>query len=275
MLKRTITSVIGLPILAAFLILGGTPLKILVFIVIAIGMYEVYSALSGNKLTIHYAGFAFAGVYLFYIDNLNNTNIMTIILISFTLCALTLLVIFHKKITVAEIEQTLFGFFYVTVLLSTLYLVRESQHGQALVWLILITAWGSDTGAYLIGHWIGRHKMIPTLSAGKTWEGAIGGVITAAVLSVAYGVAYGMAYHKFDIGDGGGSAARMLIFAVAGVLGGIFSIFGDLTASAIKRYTKIKDFGKLLPGHGGVLDRFDSVLFTSPAVFLVILVFYR
>ena len=269
MLKRTLTSAVLLPILAAFIIFGDLPLKLFISLLIAIGLFEVYSAFGGGKLKIvHYCGFVFAAVYLCFIDNLRNTNLMTIILISFILCLSTLLVIFHKKITIVDCAETLFGFCYVTILMSTIYLVQHFEpQGNVIVWLIFISAWGSDTGAYIFG-WLfgrhGRHKLIPTLSAKKTWEGAVGGVFSATALSLLYALILSKTTTNND-------PLQFLSFGIVGVLGGTFSQFGDLTASAIKRHTNIKDFGKLLPGHGGILDRFDSVLFTAPAVFLVML----
>jgi len=270
MLKRTLTSIVALPILAAAVVFGDLPLKLLVFALVAIGMVELYGALGGGKLKIiHYVGFVFAAVYLLLIDKLNNTNTMTIILISFMLCVSTMLVIFHKTINIVDCAETFFGFCYVAVLMSTIYLIRQFEpNGSIIVWLVFITAWGSDTGAYIFG-WLfgrhGRHRLIPSLSAKKTWEGAVGGALTATVLSLLYGFVLNRFFPNEE-------PMSMLVFGIVGAFGGIFSQFGDLTASAIKRHTNIKDFGKLLPGHGGILDRFDSVLFTSPAVFLVMLI---
>jgi phosphatidate cytidylyltransferase len=275
MIKRVITGAATLLILAAVILPGGDPLKAMVFVLIAVGMFEAYRAFTkipgfamyGGKINpAHCVGYAFAAVYLYFIDDVGKTNIMALILMSFMLALMTTLVLFHKRISVVDCAVTLFGFFYVAVLLSTVYLVREANRGEILVWLIFITAWGSDTGAYCVGKLFGKHKLIPSLSPKKTVEGAVGGVLTSIALSLIYGFLISR-YHPRPLEN----AYYMYIFGAFGALGGMFSQFGDLTASAIKRYTDIKDFGTLLPGHGGVLDRFDSILFTGPAVYLVIL----
>ena len=157
-----------------------------------------------------------------------------------------------------------FGFFYACFLLSHIYLVREYTYGKLLVWLAFIAAFGCDTGAYFAGITFGKHKLIPTLSPKKTIEGSIGGIVTATVLALLYGW---WLQRSFTM-DG---VNILLLCGLTGFFGSFLAQIGDLAASAMKRLTGIKDFGKLIPGHGGVLDRFDSVILTAPAVYYIML----
>ena len=143
-------------------------------------------------------------------------------------------------------------------MLSYIYQARLLEGGVFTVWLVFICAWGCDTCAYCVGKLIGKHKMAPVLSPKKSVEGGIGGIAGAALIGVLYALA---------INHWGGAGADIVQYAVIGGAGGAISQIGDLAASAIKRYHNIKDYGKLIPGHGGILDRFDSVIFTAPIIY--------
>lgn len=129
--------------------------------------------------------------------------------------------------------------------------------------LVFLSAWGNDTLAYCAGRLFGKHKMSPILSPKKTVEGAVGGVVGAGLL----GLLYGMIARNFMTA----SYNFPLSFAVICAVGGLISIVGDLGASAIKRNYDIKDYSNLIPGHGGILDRFDSIIFTAPIMYYLIL----
>jgi phosphatidate cytidylyltransferase len=146
-------------------------------------------------------------------------------------------------------------------MLSCIYLTREMNYGIYIVWLIFISSWICDSCAYCVGMLIGRHKLVPKLSPKKSVEGAIGGVIGA----MAVGALFDGVLIKRLAPELGGT---WVIAAICGV-GAVISQVGDLAASAIKRNHDIKDFGKLIPGHGGILDRFDSVIFTAPVIYLL------
>ena len=145
-------------------------------------------------------------------------------------------------------------------MISYIYLTRQLPDGEYLAWLIFICSWGSDSFAYLAGVAFGKHKMTPKLSPKKSYEGAVGGIAGAAVLGALFGVLV-----KYLTG-----ADYMAAFTAASAIGATISIFGDLAASAIKRNKDIKDYGRLIPGHGGILDRYDSVIFTAPIVYWVL-----
>ena len=155
-----------------------------------------------------------------------------------------------------------FGVFYVAVMLSYIYQTRLLPGGVFTVWLVFVCSWGCDTCAYCVGMLIGKHKMAPILSPKKSIEGGIGGIVGAALIGVLYALA---------INHWGNAGAEITQYAIIGAAGGAISQIGDLAASAIKRYHNIKDYGKLIPGHGGILDRFDSVIFTAPIIFYLAL----
>ena len=152
-----------------------------------------------------------------------------------------------------------FGLFYVALMLSYVYQTRMLPQGAFLVWLIFLCSWGSDTCAYCVGMLMGKHKMAPKLSPKKSVEGGIGGILGAAL----FGAVYGLAINRFA----SGADANVLHYAIICGIGSMISQVGDLAASAIKRNHDIKDYGKLIPGHGGILDRFDSVIFTAPIIY--------
>ena len=162
-----------------------------------------------------------------------------------------------------EVMASFFSFLYGPVMLSFLYLIREAfVEGKYLVWLVFLCSWGSDTCAYAVGVLIGKHKMTPKLSPKKSVEGAIGGIVGAALLFTLY--VYLVEQH-FGAAHFGISTVEA---AVLGAVGALVSMVGDLAASAIKRDYGIKDYGKLIPGHGGIMDRFDSVIIAAPLVFI-------
>lgn len=156
------------------------------------------------------------------------------------------------------VMSSVFSFLYAPVMLSFIELTRMREGGEYAVWVILICSWGSDTFAYVVGKLIGKKKIFPELSPKKSLEGCIGGVLGAAAL----GALYGWFVVSRTARDAG------LLALVCG-LGAIVSMVGDLAASAIKRNKGIKDYGKLIPGHGGIMDRFDSVIVTAPIVYFL------
>lgn len=247
MAKRILTVIVGLPPLIAVIVLGGFWLRLALVALSLIGLYEFYRALSGKVLPIHYSGYFFSVFYLLF-------DVGYLITFSaFILLSLSLAVIFYQKIEVKDCLVTVCGFFYVTFLMSFIYLVRDNN--IHFVWLIFTSASASDTFAYCVGRLCGRHKLTGTPSPGKSWEGCAGGVLGAALVGFIYG----------QIADLG------LIALAVSVAGAIFSQFGDLFASAIKRSVGIKDFGKILPGHGGILDRFDGIMVAAPIVYMVMI----
>ncbi len=161
----------------------------------------------------------------------------------------------------SQIMAAMFSWLYAPVMLSFIYLIREGfAYGSYLVWLVFLCSWGSDTCAYAVGVLFGKHKMTPKLSPKKSVEGAVGGVAGASILFVLY--------THFAVNQYTEATIPLLLAAVLGAVGALVSMVGDLAASAIKRDHDIKDYGKLIPGHGGIMDRFDSVIIAAPLVFI-------
>ena len=158
-----------------------------------------------------------------------------------------------------KVLAAFFGIVYVPVMLSFIYQTRMLWDGFHLVWLIFLSSWGCDTCAYCVGMLIGKHKMAPVLSPKKSIEGAIGGVAGAALLGYLYAALLG--HQMIAVGN------PRLSCAAACAIAAVISQIGDLAASAIKRNHQIKDYGHLIPGHGGIMDRFDSMIFTAPAIY--------
>ncbi len=270
MVKRIITGIIGFPLIVAVVYFGGSVLQLSLLALALIGLWEFYTCMSKQVKRIHMIGFICTVVYYLGINSVYDSSLFFIMMTLFIISVLVFMVIFHEKINLYDSAITIFGFFYVAFLLSFIYLVRMHVRGPFFVWLIFICAFGSDTFAYFTGRIFGKHKLCPTLSKNKTVEGAVGGVVGAALIASLYGYVITKAF-------GASVADLRLTFycAVIGTAGAVVSIFGDLTASAIKRLTGLKDFGKIFPGHGGVLDRFDSVLFTAPIVYMVMILLMR
>lgn len=193
-----------------------------------------------------------------------------IILLGFTVFIVALLSVYvftFPKFNNKQISNAVFGIVYVSLMLSFIYFLRAREEGLYLVWMAFIPAWVSDTCAYFTGMMFGKHKMTPVLSPKKSIEGAIGGLICATIAGGLYGWFFASALDK--------SLIIIPMFAIISLVGGFSSICGDLAASAIKRNNEVKDYGKLIPGHGGILDRFDSVIFTAPMVFFLFALFLR
>ncbi len=160
-----------------------------------------------------------------------------------------------------QIMAAYFNMIYAPVMLSFIYLTECMENGIYIVWMIFISSWVCDTCAYFTGVTFGKHKMAPVLSPKKSMEGAIGGVAGSTIV----GALYAMLVVQRVIPD----RNVMIIFAVICGIGAVISQIGDLAASAIKRNHEIKDYGTCIPGHGGIMDRFDSVIFTAPIIYFM------
>lgn len=260
---RVISSVVGLPFLIGFVLLGGIYLKLGLILLSIIAMHEFYHAVDKKNLPQHFIGYLAAIFQISMMESLH-VRYFKFLVIIFVLALLIYQVIKNSKVNINNTSTTLFGFFYIALMFSNIYLVRHSYLGIYTVWLIFICAWCCDTGAYFVGINFGKHKLAPVLSPKKSIEGSIGGVVITAFCAGIYG--FVVSKYINDLPEG---FNLTLICAVIGIFGSIFAQFGDLAASSIKRYTGVKDFGKIMPGHGGILDRFDSVIFTSAIVYLL------
>ena len=179
-------------------------------------------------------------------------------LVGWILVALGRLSLGYPKIQLTEVSYNFLGLIYTVVLLSHLYLLRQLPGGVGWTFLAFFLVWGTDTGAYLIGRAVGRHPLAPQVSPKKTVEGALGGLLTAILV--------GALYWKWVGG------APLSYFLLLGIVVGVGAQLGDLFESALKRSAGVKDSGKLIPGHGGILDRFDSFVFAIPIVYYSLMI---
>ena len=190
-------------------------------------------------------------------------NYLFLILITILIAFMFLYVFTFPKYRAEQVMCAFFCVAYAPVMLSFIYLVRVLPYGIYTVWMIFISSWICDTCAYLSGMLLGKHKLAPVLSPKKSVEGAIGGIVGSALVGGLYG---------YFIVEAVISEQQITwIFVLISAVGAIVSQVGDLAASAIKRNHEIKDYGKLIPGHGGVMDRFDSVIFTAPMIYFLAL----
>ena len=237
-----------------FVFLGGMPLKIFTIILSLLGMYEFYNALKQKDFKpISIIGYLMLLLYYFIGNDFK--NLMFIVILGVFI--LLIIPVIDLKYTFIDVAITLLGFLYVGIFFSFIYLVSEKVGGQFYVWLIFVGSWLTDTAAYYAGRFFGKRKLCPKVSPKKTVEGSLGGLLGAIVGCVLIGVLASQYIETFSL----------IHFVAIGLLCGVFSQFGDLVASSVKRYVGLKDYSNLIPGHGGILDRFDSILFSGVVVF--------
>lgn len=260
MLKRSISSIIAVSILATVMIINNKLLyNVSVAIISIIGILEFYNAMkSKNYKPITSLGYIASALLIGigYISKETLNAILALILPLILLIAFICSILSKIKINITDIAITITGIIYVTYLSSFLIYTKQMPNGDYFIWYILGGAWFTDIFAYLVGITIGKHKF-SEISPKKSIEGCIGGIIGCAVFYLVY--TYYL--NTIDI------ELSYIIMLTLGIIVSIISQIGDFAASSIKRYCNIKDFGNLMPGHGGILDRFDSILFVAPVVY--------
>lgn len=261
---RTLSGIVLVAFMLATIIPGGIILFVANMLISLVGVYELYRVVGIEKKLPGITGYV-AVISYYAILYLGKTEHMMTLMIVFLIALLAQYVFMFPEYKTEEISNAIMCMLYAGVMLSFLYRVRIGDNGAYTVWLIFLCSWGSDTCAYLAGVAFGKHKMAPVLSPKKSIEGAIGGVIGAAVLGAIYAAVFS---DKIQM-----SANPIAAFAVICAVGALISMVGDLAASAIKRNHDIKDYGNLIPGHGGIMDRFDSVIYVAPIIWILLLFF--
>lgn len=277
MLARILTGVVGIPL--AFVLVfwpGGKPFAAAIGIVALLGAREFYNGI--RKLgadPVEWAGlvavFLLAVVARTY-ERSHIGSLFPAILTLLLILSFCVEMYREKRAPLVNVGATIFGVIYVGWLISHLVALRQidgpinvagcaTTTGAVLVMFTLVCTWACDTGAYFIGKSLGKHKLAPKLSPNKTVEGSIGGLAGSMLLAVVLGVfvIHLPAHHALAMG----------------ALFGVLCQLGDLSESAIKRELGIKDFGTIVPGHGGILDRFDSLLFTGPVAYYYAVLFLQ
>ena len=265
-LIRLRSSVIIVVLAGAVLWCGGLVLFLATAVVSLIGLYEMFGAFELRRTTIAAAGFMSAVLYLEAVWLGWDSWLFFALFLGFMLIMGTY-VFTYPSYTAVQAAEAVFSVLYVPVMLSFIYRIDSLTGSIACTVLAFLPAWGSDVGAYCVGILIGKTKMTPVLSPHKTVEGSVGAVIFAAGLGALYGYLFRDALTVFD--------RPWLSVMILCAVGSILAQLGDLIASAIKRSQGIKDYGTLIPGHGGIMDRFDSVTVTAPTVYYLILLLMK
>jgi len=263
--QRILTGVIGIPLLLIVFFIHPLVFAVAISLVCGAGTYEILKSTGHKNRSIMAAAIAFSALMPFFV-RIDDIGISPLLIVLGYLLVLVLVQIrHHDSLSIGQV-----GFAFTMSLIypfafSCLSYLREMDgHGIFYALLALIIPWLSDIGAYFVGTLIGKHKLCPTISPKKTVEGFVGGF----VVSVGASLLAAFVYQSMFLGDA--AAIRYWLIAVAAFIGAPLSVAGDLFASVVKRQYSVKDFGNVFPGHGGVIDRFDSLLFVTPLLFLII-----
>jgi len=266
MLKRILTGLVGAVVLVLILLTDRIWLPLGMMAVSIVAMWEFYRAVGLTSKNKPLCIIGIIGSCLIIGVHLLNSEYFMLIAFIYIVALLVIMLINHKNITISDVAMILVGNVYVSYLMLHIVLVRNMEFvGGLFVWLIFIGAFATDTFAYFVGVTLGRHKLCPDISPKKTIEGAIGGIIGCGLCFMLYGT---ILQQFFTLPDR--MYVNMPLMFALGLICSVAAQIGDLVASIIKRQYGVKDFGKLLPGHGGILDRFDSILFVAPVVYLFI-----
>lgn len=268
--KRITSALLGFPLVVIILTFGNKyVVDIFLAIIACISMQEYMNAISKDAKPIRWLGYiscifiAFIHIIPQYIPEPILNNIIILAIPILLLVLFTTIVATNMRINFKDVSYTLFGIVYIVTCIGFIAKIRGLEHGNWLVWFAIIAAWASDTFAYFIGKRFGKHKF-SKVSPKKSIEGCIAGVIGAVIVALIY------TYAVNEITSLNFSYIYItIITAILSIIGQI----GDFAASSIKRYVDVKDYSNLIPGHGGMLDRIDSLMFLSPFayVFLTII----
>lgn len=263
MQKRIFTAILGIPLLIAVIKLGSIPLLMGVILLSSIGLKEIYNTFETKKENQINVNLEIGlNILLLIIMNLNSEFIFPYIIFLFMFHFSYQL--FTKNPSFKNALLGFIGIFYIGFMLGHILLFDTLIYGEYLIWLVFIVAFSTDTFAYFTGIYLGNKKLCPNISPKKTIEGSVGGIFGSLFTCILYGI-YLNKVQNINI--------SMIHFMIIGFFASIISQFGDLTASLIKRNYGIKDFGKIFPGHGGILDRFDSIIFVTPTIYYYIINF--
>ena len=267
MKQRIISGAVGCALLVVLLFFNEIKfvLNIVIACVAVIASYELLVATKYiNNRLLSFSCLIFTALVPFFRNPVFAVGGKTACFL-FVCVLFAFMIIKHEKIM---LEQIGLIFMISTVLpfaFSTIIWLRDLSDRDGIFYIIfiLICSWGTDIGAYFIGTFFGKHKFVPSISPNKTIEGVVGGI----AVSVSLALVFGYFYRTVLVPQ---AAISLMSIGVTSFVCAIASIFGDLSASIIKRTCNIKDFGNIMPGHGGVLDRFDSVLFVAPLLYVII-----
>jgi len=253
MLKRTISALIGAPIFLGLIYLGGRYTTFLVVLLTLLALSEFMQIGKQMGMRVWFKLTTLVSIVWLISLWIGGAEWRMMVLVFWLLIGLGRLALTYPNTSLSEASFNLIAVFYSVVLLSHLYLLRQLPNGLEWTFLTISLVWATDTGAYLIGRQFGSHLLAPQVSPKKTVEGSLGGIL--------FSIAVGLVLWRVVGG------ASSITYTILAVIIGISAQIGDLFESALKRSAGVKDSGKLIPGHGGILDRFDSLIFALPLVY--------
>jgi len=265
LIKRILTAIIGVLIAIYVVNYGQWLFALAIYLLALLAWHEFCLMFQYKKTPLWYSGGMVSIILLLGCAWLGNSQETMLVITVATLLVIGKTVVSFGKFSIVNAAITLLGILYIGLPFAHLLLLRFTEQsvylntslgmlsaGAAYLWLAFVGTWANDTAAFFVGSKFGRHKLCPAVSPGKTREGAVGGVVGSMVAILFLGMLFQIPFiHSVLIG-----------FMV-----GIIAPFGDLAESVIKRYAGVKDSGNILPGHGGILDRFDSIMFVVPVVY--------
>jgi len=264
-IKRVTSILLGFPLVVLILTLGN---KFIVDICLAfiamLAMQEYFNAVSKDAKPVRWIGYLsclFIGLIHIvptYFPQIPINQILTLGIPTILLILFAQVIFTNMKTNFKDIAYTFLGMAYVIGFIVFIALLRGLDNGRILVWYAIIAAWGTDTFAYLIGMRFGKHKL-SKISPKKSIEGAIGGIVGATVLVILYTA---IMNNLYTLGF------SYLYVTIATIILSVIGQIGDFAASSIKRYVDVKDYSNLIPGHGGMLDRIDSLMFIAPFAYV-------
>jgi phosphatidate cytidylyltransferase len=252
---RILTAVVGLPLLIAIIWFGEPWFTILIAVMAVLGSWEFYRMARQSKIQpITYFGMAWV---LFLVISPHCPYPLTTPLLITSAIVISLIWLLSsspREQAFTNWAWTMAGVLYIGWMLSYWVELRSLEAGKELVFWAMFTTFANDTSAFFVGRAWGKHALAPSISAGKTWEGAIGGLLASIIVSLILSMIFPLPFSYWQT-------------ALLGCIISLFAQLGDLVESLLKRNTGVKDAGKLIPGHGGILDRLDSLIFTGVVVY--------
>lgn len=260
---RLLTAVIGIPLLILFLLFAEVWYPVVPIIVALATAFMTGEYLNANKLLKNLAVSSPCLLFSLILPFLISSAYVYLTVVLYMLVMFILMIANHKNITYSELAYSVTGTLLISLGMSAIPLMCSSKTGISFYFVaIFALPWMADAGGFFIGATLGKHKLCPNISPNKTVEGVVGGVIFCVISAVLVGLMF-----QFLITPR--IKLNFIALVLLGVIDAPVSIIGDLSFSLIKRRYNIKDYGSIFPGHGGMLDRFDSIIFTAPIIVLL------
>lgn len=256
--SRLITGLIMALFLIVVLLADSFVLQIVAFVAAVLVLFELYKATGILKKGFLFV-LGFLPAIMLFMKNASAMGMLTYIYI---VLLFAFMMINNKNVKLKDIATTFMLGFAIAFMIKHIIMVRQIEGtGKFLIWAVFVSACLSDTFAYACGRTFGKHKLAPVISPKKTVEGAVGALLGTMISMLVYGGIL----HLFC-----SCSVNFGLIALLGLVSSVFAQLGDLSASIIKRECQIKDFGSILPGHGGFFDRFDSILFVAPIIYYAV-----